>query len=117
MKEAPHQNPDASEKFVKLMGALGLLHAKRCAWPQCKTHQCAGCAARKRSSSACAGGPRRPLALLMKVAQKGVYIVVNAHKDGGIQPERSTERANEHGNQRWLTGEGRSWSHPVVRSQ
>ena len=46
------------------------------------------------------GGPRRPLALLMKVAQKGVYIVVNAHKGGGIQPERSTERANEHGNQR-----------------
>ena len=43
---------------------------------------------------------RRPLALLMNVAQKGVYIVVNAHKGGGIQPERSAERANEHSNQR-----------------
>jgi hypothetical protein len=36
----------------------------------------------------------------MNVAHEGVYIVVNPHEGGGMQPERSTERANENGNQR-----------------
>jgi hypothetical protein len=73
--------------------------------------------AEKTAAIQAAAAAQAALHSAVNVAQKGVYIVVNAHKGGGIQPERSSERANEHGNQRWLTGEGRSWSHPVVRSQ
>jgi hypothetical protein len=38
--------------------------------------------------------------MLMNRAHEGVYVVANPDEGGCIQPERSTEQAEEHGSQR-----------------